>query len=579
MKRLAAICLSLLWGAACLAADPYVGYFYPASVQAGTTNRLIVGGQALARLKGLHVGAKGFRVVKIEHVPHFPPPTTLQRRHLKNWLDRVAAGILDEPEKPHDIHLSEWRSNRWYCAIGRLDALQRSLVERFLFTPRVPLQNSPSLRQMALVTLAVDADVAPGVYGASIWNDRGISAPRPLAVTACPHAPEPLYRPPYRPRARTRVEVTEAGVVLDGQIMPGEEDVFALSLAGSRRYSVRVTAREFQPYIGDAVPGFFNPVVIVRDEKGTVLAKGDDAARFRPDPAFAFTPPVSGTYTLSIRDVLYRGRADFVYAVAVVPETMAPPPDAPPRTVVADGAAVQRFSGTVAAPGTVCACAFAVRQAGAYVLDVRAHRDGSPLDAVLTLRRYGEDASLAQWDDATNTVFVGTIPQAECDPVGRYVFAEPGRYVAEIADRTGHGGPGYFWRLDVRPAQPDFAVYSTRSTIPLNRGQPLKVTFAIDRQEGFDGPVRLQFPPDVIARNTVATAGVDRITAVLTYAGRQPIDFRSVKIIAHGTADGHVLQRDVVPCDEYEQAFAWKHLVPARAFVMRATPAKSVPKK
>ena len=30
-------------------ADPYVGYIYPCGIQAGTTNRLIVGGQARAR--------------------------------------------------------------------------------------------------------------------------------------------------------------------------------------------------------------------------------------------------------------------------------------------------------------------------------------------------------------------------------------------------------------------------------------------------------------------------------------------------------------------------------------------------
>ena len=37
----------------CLA-DPYVGYIYPSSIQAGTTNRLIIGGQALNGAQKYH---------------------------------------------------------------------------------------------------------------------------------------------------------------------------------------------------------------------------------------------------------------------------------------------------------------------------------------------------------------------------------------------------------------------------------------------------------------------------------------------------------------------------------------------
>ena len=84
---------------------------------------------------------------------------------------------------------------------------------------------------------------------------------------------------------------------------------------------------------------------------------------------------------------------------------------------------------------------FTVESPGRMVLEVHARRLGSPLDAVLTLRRGADGPVLARWDDVTNTVFVGTIPQTECDPRGEFDFKEPGKYVAEISDRTGHGGP------------------------------------------------------------------------------------------------------------------------------------------
>ena len=67
-------------------------------------------------------------------------------------------------------------------------------------------------------------------------------------------------------------------------ILPGETDAFDLRLAAGRRYSFRTTARELQPYIGDAVPGFFNPILTLRDAQGATVAVADDESRFRPDP-------------------------------------------------------------------------------------------------------------------------------------------------------------------------------------------------------------------------------------------------------------------------------------------------------
>ena len=591
MKRVVLIFFLLLAGMTVSAADPYAGYIYPAGIQVGTTNRFIVGGQNMWRLRGMHFSRNGLRVLDIKHVPGFTPPTGMQRRHLTNWLDGIAKGIKDEPPKPDDPHISEWRSNSWWRELGSLDPLEISIVERYLFTPRNSLQDAPSLRQMNIVTIAADADAKPGAYASSIWNDGGISAPRPFSVTVLPRASEPLFMPSHRGEPEpVVVDATLSGIVLDGQIMPGETDVFRLRLSGGRRYSVKVTARELQPYVGDAVPGFFNPVVTIKDRSGKVIATADDEERFRPDPLFDFKPPTPDVYTLEIHDVLYRGRADFVYSIKVAPYE---PPQKPAADKKTNDKALH-FSGCLSKPGAKEICRFTVEKPGKRIFEVFARRKGSPLDAVLTLRRVcgdtpfdlcGDtpfkvcgDTPLMQWDDTTNKVFVGTVPQGECDPVGEYDFKEPGHYVVEISDRTGHGGEGYFWNLEIRNPTPGFEVYSARSTLPLYRGQPLKVDFAVCRKEGFTGSVTLEFPKDVKAMGNVATSGVDRISVILTYVGRKPLNMHKVKISARGKIDGRMVRREVVPCDEYEQAFAWRHLVPAESFLMRATPGK-VPQK
>ena len=574
MKRIFPFALALAAAGLLRAADPYVGYIYPAGIQAGTTNRFVVGGQGLGGVKDIAFSEPGLHVLNVELVPGFSPPTSPQRKHLTKWLNGIAEGRLEEPPKPDDPHLDEWRSNSWWRVLDTLDAGKLAIVERNLFTLRNPLQETPSLRQVMLVTVAADADVRPGWGTFSVVNWGGMSAPRPFGVSECPRAPEPLYVPPHRKQPEpTFADLRKGSVVLDGQIMPGSTDTFRLRLAAGKRYAFHVVARELQPYIGDAVPGFFNAVLVLKDEAGNVVATADDESRFRPDPTLSFSPDRDGDYRLEIHDVLYRGRADFVYQVAVGEE---------PLQDVAPGGAHAAFpppDGVVTQPGAVSAKTFTVETPGPHVLEVTARRRGSPLDAVLTLRKVAGGEVLAQWDDATNTVFTGTIPQGECDPVGVYDFAEPGEYVAEVTDRTRHGGGDYAWWLEVRRPTPHFEVYSTRSTLPLKGGALLKVGFRILRKDGFDGDVVLEFPGEVRAKNAVATSGVDTVTAELSYAGKRPAEIHPVKVFARAEINGRTVRVPVVPCDEYEQAFAWHHLVPAAEFLFRGQPGGGKPAK
>ena len=563
MNRTAVFFAAALAAACGFAADPYAGYIYPAGATAGTTNRFVIGGQNLWGVKGVFFDNPGIRVLDIELVPSFTPPSTLQRRHIVNWLDSIARGITEEPEKPADPHIDEWRANSWWSALHTLDSGQIAIVERDLYTPRNALQDTPSLRQLMLVTVAVDAGVSPGWHSYTVWGGNGMSAPRPFGVSACPRIAEPLYVPPHRPQpAAAFADLRKGDAVLDGQIMPGETDAFQLQLAKGHDYSFKVTARELLPYVGDAVPGFFNASLVLKDQAGATVAMADDEMRFRPDPVMRFTPAADGIYRLEIHDVLYRGRADFVYSIAVS-EGAAPSAANAPE---ADG---------VVGPGEVARKFIDIEKPGKMVLEVFARRLGSPLDAVLTLRRTPNGPALAQWDDVTNTVFVGTIPQAECDPRGEFDFKEPGRYVAEISDRTGHGGPDYFWKLSVHPPRPGFAVYSTRSTLPLQKKGPLKVKFHVLRHDGFDGAVTLEFPKDVKCVGGVATAGVDVVTAQLFCNGAPVKEPRPTKVFAKATINGKPVRVPVVPCDEYEQAFAWKHLVPAETFLLTSQGARN----
>jgi hypothetical protein len=110
--------------------------------------------------------------------------------------------------------------------------------------------------------------------------------------------------------------------------------------------------------------------------------------------------------------------------------------------------------------------------------------------------------------------------------------------------------------------------------LPIVGSRPLKVGFVVDRREGFVGDVTLEFSNGVVAKNHVATSGVERVTALLTYTGGKYLAPQPVKVYARGNINGRTVRREVTPCNEYEQAFAWRHLVPAESFVLRAVPPK-----
>ena len=83
-------------------ADPYVGYIYPCGIQAGTTNRLIVGGQFLWSTRTGAVSGGGVKILDVELVPGFAPPPGSQFRYLANWLDAISKGDRSTPPLPTD---------------------------------------------------------------------------------------------------------------------------------------------------------------------------------------------------------------------------------------------------------------------------------------------------------------------------------------------------------------------------------------------------------------------------------------------------------------------------------------------
>ncbi len=574
--RTMAMLLLCLAGWMLQAASPYVGFIYPSSVQVGTTNRVLVGGQFLWGLRGAELSGPGVKVLDVELVPAFPNPTGDQRRYLVKWLNQIAAGDRTQPPLPVDNeHFNEWRSNRWWSVLGTLDVQKLEIVERNLFEPRNALQMSPALSQRALVTIAVDANAKQGARDFRLWTPQGFSPPRPLVLTAMPHVAEPRYVPPIRPQPEPK-SVGQVPCCLDGQIHPGSTDQWRLpGLKKGRVLTFRTIAREFQPYIGDAVPGFFNPVLRIVDARKHEVAFADDYFH-HPDPVLLFTVPADGDYTLEIHDNLYRGRGDFVYSIQVLDGVKYPWPGrlslSPlPPFAVPTNSLVATFNGVVAKSGAVASHEFRIDREGDYVFDLLARRHGSPLDARVTVFD-AKGKRLARFDDVTNTVHVGSVIQAECDPVGS-VHLRPGNYVAKVADESNHAGRFYTYSLRVHRPAPRFDIWVNRSGIVSRPWWRTPMVFEVFRRDGFKQPITLEDNEYLTFKPNVIPAESNRMSVVAISRKHPPAFSPNVNIWASAKLGDQKLRVPATPSDSYNQAFAWDHLVPARGFAVRMLPA------
>ena len=112
-------------------------------------------------------------------------------------------------------------------------------------------------------------------------------------------------------------------VVANGQIYSGwigtiairgtpDRSYFRFSAKAGQTLVCQVQARELIPFIDQAVPGFLDACVTLRDPAGRRLGYADDF-RFSPDPMLVYKVEQDGEYLLEVRNVIYRSNHDFIY--------------------------------------------------------------------------------------------------------------------------------------------------------------------------------------------------------------------------------------------------------------------------
>ena len=174
---------------------------------------------------------------------------------------------------------------------------------------RLTDQSSPQLADKVKIKITIDKDVPCGLYDLRLQSPKGLSNKLPFEVSSYPNYIENKKSSMSQPN-----KVTTLPAVLCGYVTPGGIDYFQFSGRKGETIVASVKGRLLVPYIADAVPGWFQPVIKIVDSKGKEVAFSDDYHHY-VDPVIITTLPKDDNYILTIHDAIFRGREDFNYRI------------------------------------------------------------------------------------------------------------------------------------------------------------------------------------------------------------------------------------------------------------------------
>ncbi|MEI6754236.1 MAG: hypothetical protein WCK78_13840 [Paludibacter sp.] len=552
-----------------------VGYMYPAGAERGTTAEIVIGGLNINKATSVIVSGKG---VKAEIIK----PTEEEQTSLKKKKFR------------------------------RLDD-----------------QSSPQLADQLNIRVTVDKNAAPGLRDLRLQSPVGISSKLNFEVGQYPNLLEIKGS-----TSKTPNPVENLPAVLCGQILPSETDYFSFKAEKGITLVASVKARELVPFIADAVPGWFQSVISLKNSKGKEVAYCDDF-RYNVDPTIIMKIPENDTYTLSIHDAIYRGREDFTYRIELgeIPFVQSVYPAAAKVgkkteiNLVGVNLKSNNLSfkpenegyNTVTALGKNGEISNSVPFWGVnkssnlllndkkklqitdnqvifdtldlknrskqytYVADanetvtfeVIARRIGSLLDG--RLRLFDEFGKLlAEADDLEDDM--QGLMTFHADPQLTYTFKIPGRYYLQVEDVLDNRGKDYFYVLDKKKVSLPFEVFVSPATLSVPQGGTSIFTVTINSKEKINKTLDLNIkglPGGTKLSNMKIFAGIKKkeISVTIPEGSREGnYDLKLTASIYNPKDQSDGDSQNAVAADEMMQAFYYHHNIPAACLSVEVMP-------
>ncbi len=601
--------LFLFAGAALAQQAPHLSYAYPAGGKQGSTFTVVLGGQYFSGPTNFSVfmDGDGTRAKTITYDrPLRPDEQSAFKEELNKYQEKRKQGQgLTDAER------------------ARAEMIKQKLTQ----FGRPPANRA--LSEFMTVQLTLATNVAPGDHELRVRTPGGLSNPIKFCVDKLPETTKPDWKAVPKQRASTApnlpppVEATvKLPVIINGQIAPAGVDRYHFFARQGQQLVIAAEARRLIPYLADAVPGWFEAVLTLLDDKGRAVASAE-RYQFRPDPVIHFQVPRDGNYTIEVRDSLYRGREDFIYRLTLgeLPFVTGIFPlggklgekttvtltgwNLPKRVLVRtnteNGVAYLndgfyndiRFAvddlpeifavgenhsaetaqtvtlpviinGRVRQPNEVEVFKFEGRAGQQIIAEVTARRLDSPLDSFLRLT----DATGQQiaFNDDFEDQGVG-LETHHADSLLTATLPADGTYFVHLRDTQGQGGVEFAYRLRLSEPQPDFALRLVPSSVNLRAGMSAPVTVFALRRNGFTNAIELNLknaPAGFSVSGGKISAGQDK--AQFTLKAPIATTDKPLSLTVEGRANigGKIITHTAAPAEDMMQAFFYRHLVPSK---------------
>jgi hypothetical protein len=509
----------------------------------------------------------------------------------------------------------------------KAEIIKESGVAKKVVKKKYDDQSSPQLADRLKVRVTINKNAQPGLRDFRLQAEKGVSNKLPFEIGQYPNIMELGTSSLAKPNLVSNLPAT-----LCGQIMPGERDYFSFKIEKGCTFVAAAKARAFVPYIADAVPGWFQAVISLRNSKGQELAFSDDY-RNGVDPVIIVQIPETDTYTLLIHDAIFRGREDFNYRIEVgqIPyiKSIYPPIGVVGKTSKVDinGVNIEK-STTKFKPALEGKGSFSIKGIDGYVsnqvsflsynrsneivnshsnkglelntvlfdsltsqsvskvyyfdlqkneqliVDVTARRLGSMLDGVLTL--YNQSGKkVAEMDDKEDEM-EGLLTH-HADPLLTYKATEAGRYKLVLTDVLQGYGKEYYFAMERKERAGNFEVFVSPANFTIPQGGT--GTFLIDVVSSDKKIYRLDLELKGLPKGFITSSMEVRgnkwevsVTAPEN-AKEQSVD---LKVFARNLASKKNNQPELqqaVAADNMMQAFYYTHHIPAVDFIAEVTKA------
>lgn len=484
-------------------------------------------------------------------------------------------------------------------------------------------QQNNQIGEVILLEITIAEDAIPGPRHIRLSSPAGLTNPLTFNVGTWPEVNEQEPNDPGEYPMLPPVPAVSVPFVLNGQVKAGDVDRFRFFAQKGQNIVIQAHARDLMPYLADAVPGWFQATMSLYDANGREVAYADDY-RFSPDPVLLFKIPADGEYDLEVRDSIYRGREDFVYRIEVgekpfitamyplggqqgvntiasvsgwnltdkkvrfdtrqpgIHDAVMTGKNGRSNLVAYDVGTIPEclesesndsagkaqhvtlpitINGRIDKAGDVDHFRFSGRGGEQIVAEVIGRRLESPIDSLV--RVSDAEGQVIAWNDD----FADRSQALKTHYADSFVIAKlprDGDYIVQLSDSQRHGGDSCVYRLRIEQPRPDFEVRVTPSSLNFN-GRSQVLTAVAIRRDGFSGDIEIAVknPGFELSGNRIPR-GRDSVRMTISAPPRQPNGTLALDLEARAQIGGKLVSRAVIPCEEMEQAFAYRHLVPSR---------------